>query len=181
MSTLKVNKLTNVAGNADVTNVGKLVQYKVSKKTDGASTTNTTVAGNEISSDFRITLTPQNASNIIYVQAFLSLTVDSTSTMNIKLYRNTASDFSGTSTLVMPETGGTSGNQNVDGNMNLYNGGGGFMGGFAICGFETAGNTNARTYSPFWAIQATTAYLNQWSSTTSYFSTSTFAVMEIVQ
>ena len=28
MSTLKVNTLTNVAGNADIGNVGKVVQYK---------------------------------------------------------------------------------------------------------------------------------------------------------
>ena len=176
MSTLKVDTLTNVAGNADIGNVGKIVQYKVVKKTNGASTSSSATAGVEISSDFRITLTPKNANNIIYCQANLSLTVITTSTANYKIYKNTATDFSGTSTLIMPPDTNSA---NVDGNMNYYSNGSGFMGAFPVTAFETASNTTARTYSPFWATQGDTIYLNQWS--TNYFTTSTFVVMEIVQ
>ena len=176
MSTLKVNTLTNVAGNADIGNVGKIVQYKIVKKTDGASTTSSATAGVETSSDFRITLTPKNANNIIYCQANLSLSVISGSTANFKIYRNTATDFSGTSTLIMPP--GTN-SANVDGNMNLYDASGGFIGALPVTAFETASNTTARTYSPFWSTTGNTVYLNQWS--TNYFTTSTFVVMEIVQ
>ena len=177
MSTLKVNSLQNTSGNADITNVGKLVQYKVAKKTDGASTTSDATAGVEISSDFRITLTPQNANNIIFCQGFFSATIISTATSNYKIYKNTATDFSGTSTLIMPPDTNSA---NVDGNTNYYNNGSGFMNGLSVTAFETAGSTTARTYSPFWSTQSSTIYLNQWSSG-AYHTTSTFVVMEIVQ
>ena len=155
---------------------GKVLQYKVTKKTNGASTNDTSVAGVEISSDFRITLTPISATSIIYCRADLSATVVSTATSNYKIYRNTASDFSGTSTLIMPPNPTNS--QNVDGNMNYYADSGGFMGGFVVTAFETAGNTTARTYSPFWVTQSNYIYLNKWSSA-AYYSTSTFSVLEV--
>ena len=154
---------------------GKVLQYKITKKNDGASTSSTATAGVEISSDFRITLTPISATSIIYCQANLSATVVSTATSNYKIYRNTASDFSGTSTLIMPPSNNST---NVDGNMNFYDDSGGFMGGFTVTAFETAGNTTARTYSPFWATQTNYIYLNKWSSAY-YYSTSTFSVLEV--
>ena len=154
---------------------GKVLQYKFTKKNDGASTNSTATAGVEISSDFRITLTPISATSIIYCRADLSATVISTATSNYKIYRNTASDFSGTSTLIMPPSVNSA---NVDGNMNYYDDSGGFMGGFVVTAFETAGNTTARTYSPFWATQSSTIYINKWSSN-AYYSTSTFSVMEV--
>ena len=154
---------------------GKVLQYKVAKKTDGASVTDSSATGVEISSDFRITLTPTSATSIIYCMLSVSATTDSTATTNFKIYRNTASDFSGTSTKVMTPSTGTA---NVDGNMNHYNGNGGGMAGLIVTAFETSGNTTARTYSPFWSVQSSTAYMNKWSSA-SYYSTSTFTVMEI--
>lgn len=176
MSTLKVNTITNVAGNPYIDNVGKVVQYKIAKKTDGASTTSSATAGVETSSDLRITLTPKNANNIIYCQANLSLSVVSGSTANFKIYRNTATDFSGTSTLIMPPDTNSA---QYDGNVNYYDASGGFIGAFPVTAFETAGNTTTRTYSPFWSTSGNTVYLNRWSS--NYFTTSTFVVMEIVQ
>ena len=41
MSTLKVNALTNVAGNADITGVGKILQVKNSNKPDQLKSTST--------------------------------------------------------------------------------------------------------------------------------------------
>ena len=41
MSTLKVNTITNVAGNADVGNVGKILQVVQTFKGDAASTNST--------------------------------------------------------------------------------------------------------------------------------------------
>ncbi len=154
---------------------GKVLQYKLTKKNDSASTSDSSTAGVEISSDFRITLIPTSATSIIYCQAFLSATVVSTATANYKIYRNTASDFSGSSTLIMPPSNISA---NTDGNMNFYADSGGFMAGLSVTAFETAGNTTARTYSPFWSTQTNTIYINKWSSS-AYYSTSTFTVMEV--
>ena len=173
MSTLKVNAITETDGSAFP--FGKILQYKIVKKTDGASTSSTATAGVEVSSDLRISLTPQNANNIIYCQANLTISTITNSTANFKIYRNTATDFSGTSTLIMPPDTNSA---NVDGNMNAY-GSSGFIGTLPVTAFETASNTTARTYSPFWATQGNTVYINQWS--TNYYTTSTFIVMEISQ
>ena len=43
---------------------------------------------------------------------------------------------------------------------------------------ELAGNTNARTYSPFWTITGGTVYLNSYSGG-GYFGTSTMTVEEV--
>ena len=154
---------------------GKVLQYKVAKKTDGASVTDSSATGVEISSDFRITITPTSASSIIYCMLNVSATVDSTQTANYKIYRNTASDFSGTSTKIMTPSTDTT---NVDGNMNHYSGSGAGMVGLIVTAFETSGNTTARTYSPFWSTQGSTVYMNQWSNG-NYHTTSTFIVQEV--
>ena len=154
---------------------GKVLQYKLTKKVNGTSTTDSTQAGAEISSDFRITITPTSASSIIYCMLNVSATVDSTQTANYKIYRNTASDFSGTSTFIMPPS---STGTNVDGHMNHYNSNGGAMAGLIVTAFETSGNTTARTYSPFWSTQGSTVYMNQWSNG-NYHTTSTFIVQEV--
>ena len=105
----------------------------------------------------------------------VSATVDSTQTANYKIYRNTASDFSGTSTKIMTPSTDTT---NVDGNMNHYSGSGAGMAGLIVTAFETSGNTTARTYSPFWSTQGSTVYMNQWSNG-NYHTTSTFIVQEV--
>ena len=54
----------------------------------------------------------------------------------------------------------------------------GYMQSTLIQVYETAGNTTARTYSPFYAASATnTIYLNQYG--TGYRGTSTMIVMEV--
>ena len=165
----------NATCSGTATGFGKLLQYKLTKKVNGASTTDSTQAGAEISSDFRITITPTSASSIIYCMLNVSATVDSTQTANYKIYRNTASDFSGTSTKIMTPSTDTT---NVDGNMNHYSGSGAGMVGLIVTAFETSGNTTARTYSPFWSTQGSTVYMNQWSNG-NYHTTSTFIVQEV--
>ena len=156
---------------------GKVLQYKLTKKVNGTSTTDSTQAGVEISSDFRITITPTSASSIIYCMLNVSATVDSTQTANYKIYRNTASDFSGTSTKIMTPSTDTT---NVDGNMNHYSGSGAGMVGLIVTAFETSGNTTARTYSPWWGTNTGTMWNNSYSTATNYNGTSSILIQEIV-
>ena len=44
---------------------------------------------------------------------------------------------------------------------------------------ELAGNTNARTYSPFWARTGGTSYLNAYNSAYDYQGTSNITVKEL--
>jgi len=64
MSTLKVNTLTNVAGNADIGNVGKILQVKQTVKTDTASSSSSSFV------DFgpTVAITPSSSSNKVLVR-----------------------------------------------------------------------------------------------------------------
>ena len=151
---------------------GKVLQQKFSKKTNGTSTTSTTIT--EISSDFRITITPLSASSTIIVQAYLALGQSASQVITLRLARNTASDFSGTNTeFLTPDTYST----DFHGNVVCFNSAG-FMDTVPLIGYETSGNTTARTYSPFWRTAANTLYLNQYTSTT-YTMTSVMTVTEV--
>ena len=54
-----------------------------------------------------------------------------------------------------------------------------WMGTFNRFVFETAGNTNSRYYTPFWARNAGTAYLNRYQASATYLGTSSIRVMEV--
>jgi len=152
---------------------GKILQQKFAKKTDSASTSsNSTV---ETSSDFRTTITPISASSTILVQAFLAIGSNASDVAVFRLARNTASDFSGTTTeFLTPSTYSPS---NYQGNIVFWNSAG-YMATVPLVAYETSSNTTARTYSPFWHVNAGTAYLNQYTSTT-YTMTSVMTVTEI--
>tara|TARA_B100000242_G_scaffold281933_1_gene242738 strand:+ start:7346 stop:7939 length:594 start_codon:yes stop_codon:yes gene_type:complete len=151
---------------------GKILQQKFSKKTNGTSTTSTTIV--ETSSDFRITITPLSASSTIIVQAFLALGLNASQVVTLRLARNTASDFSGTTTeFLTPDTYST----DFHGNVVHFNANS-FMDTVPLIGYETSGNTTARTYSPFWRTASSTLYLNQYTSTT-YTMTSVMTVTEV--
>ena len=152
---------------------GKILQQKFAKKTDTTSTSsNSTV---ETSSDFRTTITPISASSTIVVQAFLAIGSNASDVAVFRLARNTASDFSGTTTeFLTPSTYSPS---NYQGNIVFWNSAG-YMATVPLVAYETSGNTTARTYSPFWHVNAGTAYLNQYTSTT-YTMTSVMTVTEI--
>ena len=151
---------------------GKILQQKLVKKTDSASTSSNTIV--ETSSDFRITITPISASSTILVQAILAIAMNAGDIITFRLARNTASDFSGTTTEFM--TPDTFSNDN-HGNLVFWNSAG-FMDTIPLVAFETSGNTTARTYSPFWRVNAGTGYINQYTST-GYTMTSVMTVTEI--
>tara|TARA_B100001248_G_scaffold259112_1_gene244559 strand:+ start:653 stop:1249 length:597 start_codon:yes stop_codon:yes gene_type:complete len=152
---------------------GKVLQYKVAKKNDTASSAATTMV--EISPDLRVTITPTSASNLIVIQAQLTANGYGNYGCAAMIKKNTASDFSGTTSNVYEPstfTAATHGNTIMFGYIN------GYMQSTLVQVYETAGNTTARTYSPFYHASATsTIYLNQYG--TGYMGTSTMIVMEV--
>ena len=151
---------------------GKVLQYKVSKKTNTTSTSSQSYA--EISSDFRITLTPTASDSTIIVTAYLVIS-NNNNANTVEMRRNTASDFTGTSTEVLPPDDNAA-NEDATG---TYFGENHHMCPIPITVYETSGNTTARTYSPFWRIGGGTGYLNRISSSSDYQSVSTMTVTEI--
>ena len=159
--------------NSGVSGTGiNILQQKLVKKTNTTSTSSNTIV--ETSSDFRTTITPISASSTILVQAILAIAMNVSDIITFRLARNTASDFSGTTTEFM--TPDVFSNDN-HGNLVYWNSAG-FMDTIPLVAFETSGNTTARTYSPFWRVNAGTAYLNQYTST-GYTMTSVMTVTEI--
>ena len=65
MSTLKVDTITNVAGNPDINNVGKILQIVSVHKSDSASTTSTGF----VDTGLQASITPSSTSNKILVVA----------------------------------------------------------------------------------------------------------------
>jgi len=151
---------------------GKILQQKFAKKTNTTSTSSNSIV--ETSSDFRTTITPISASSTILVQAFLGIGASADLTATFRLARNTASDFSGTTTeFFTPDTYST----DLHGTLVFWNSNG-FLDTVSLVGYETSGNTTARTYSPFWATNTSTVYLNSYATTT-YAMTSAMTVTEI--
>lgn len=152
---------------------GKIVQCKVAQKNNTASSAATTMV--EISSDLRVTITPTSASNLIVIQAQLTANAYGNYGCAAMIKKNTASDFSGTTSNVYEPatfTAATHGNTIMFGYIN------GYMQSTLVQVYETAGNTTARTYSPFYNASSTsTIYLNQYG--TGYMGTSTMVVMEV--
>ena len=171
------NRVFTLPDSADATlltstsSVGKVLQYKVSKKTNTTSTSSGSYG--EISSDFRITLTPTASDSTIVVTAYLFIN-NNANANTFRIRRNTASDFSGTSSEVIQpddfsanEDGiATCSDQQV------------FMHIVPITAYETSGDTSARTYSPFWRVGGGTGYLNSYENG-DYMWVSTMTVMEI--
>ena len=172
------NRVFTLPDSADATlltstaSLGKVLQYKVSKKTNTTSTSSGSYA--EISSDFRITLTPTASDSTIVVTAYL-MVANSNNANTFRLRRNTASDFSGTSSEVMQPDDFSA---NEDGVASVYEQGSHIFT-FPLTGYETSGNTTARTYSPFWRVGGGTMYLNRLYNSDSYHGVSTMTVMEI--
>ena len=151
---------------------GKILQYKVAKKTN--TTTSTSSSRVEISSDFRTTLTPTAADSIIVVTAYLYVTISDANAYGFTIVRNTAADFSGTSTRILdPDSIGSE----DDGIATEYVNAVGHMSPVVINAYETASNTTARTYSPFWRAGGGTMKMNTWDPT--YLGVSTMTVMEV--
>ena len=157
---------------SNLSNAGKILQYKIVKKTNGISST--TTSHHEISSDFRIEITPTASNTIIVVEAEMCLGDTAGYTQTMRIVKNTASDFSGnTSNFMTPDIF----NNDYDGHVvNYVNTGN--MQPTSMRVFETSGNTTARTYGVQWAPSGGTVYLNRWDNS-NYNRVSTFSVMEV--
>ena len=152
---------------------GKILQYKVAQKNNTASSAATQMV--EISPDLRVTITPTSASSLIVIQAQLTANATGNYGCSAMIRRNTASDFSGTTTNVYEPATYTA---STHGNTIMYGFTSGYMQSTLVQVYETAGNTTARTYSPFYTASSTsTVYLNEHGS--GYKGTSTMIVMEV--
>jgi len=167
-----INASAAIAGTKISGGVGKILQYKVAKKTNSVSTSSQSYS--EISSDFRITLTPTASNSTIVVTAYL-MVANNNNANTFRLRRNTASDFSGTSTeVIQPDTFLA----NEDGVCSVYEGSS-HMFTLPVTGYETSGNTTARTYSVFWRVGGGTMYLGRLYDSAAYHGISTMTVMEV--
>ena len=152
--------------------VGKILQHLIVKKTDNTSTTSSSI--NEISSDFRIEITPTASNTTIVIQAELSIADVAGYTRSLRIVKNTASDFSGTqSDFSSPDVYNNDTDGHVVSYINTAN-----SSPISMRVFETSGNTTARTYGITWSTSGGTLYLNRWNNT-SMNAISTFSVMEV--
>lgn len=152
---------------------GKILQYKSANKTNTISSTSTSQV--EVSTDLRTTITPIATDSTIVVIANLYTTINTSDAITIRIYRNTASDFSGTTTsLMLPSSAAA----DDDGNSVTAALGGQHYSTTTTIIYETSGNTTQRTYSPFWRTSAGTMYLNT-RSDAAFLGISTMHVLEI--
>ena len=154
---------------------GKLLQFKYQVKTDGASLSTVTTPA-EISSDFRTTITPTSASSLIVITATLFVSKTDEQNLGLRLYKSSSTDMSSPGFVNAPDTI----NSAQDGNINIC-AGDRINVAAVVKVVEVAGNTNARTYSPFWCMTGgvnSRAYLNSFSGG-GYYGTSTITVEEV--
>ena len=144
--------------------VGKILQVVIAQTDTQASTSSSTFA--EITTDLRATIVPTSATSKIIVDVSLYLSSNS-QTACIRILKDGSTMVSGAGT-----------SQTYDGDGTLYYAAN-WMGTFNRFVFETAGNTNSRYYTPFWARNSGTAYLNRYQSSATYLGTSSIRVMEV--
>jgi len=147
--------------------VGKILQVVTAVATGTASNNSTTFA--EITTDLRCTITPTSASSKIIVTAFLSL-AESGGLITVRILKD------GT-TMVNQPSGYVS--STADGNACSVVNSANNMFPIPVQVIETAGNTNSRYYTPFWASVSGTAYFNKWPTVAVHDTTSTMTVMEV--
>ena len=155
---------------------GKLLQFKYQVKNNGTSLSTVTTPA-EISSDFRTTITPTSASSLIIITATLFISKTDEQNVGFRLYKSSSTDMSSPGFVQTPSTI----NSAQDGNLNIC-AGDRINVAAVIKVVELAGNTNARTYSPFWCQTGnpvnSRAYLNSFSGG-GYYGTSTITVEEV--
>ena len=151
---------------------GKLLQLKYAVKNNGTSTSSVTTPA-EISSDLRVTITPTSASSLIIITGVLFTSKTDNQNCGFRMYKSSATNMSSPGFVQSPTTI----NSAQDGNLNIT-AGTKLNAAATVKVVELAGNTNARTYSPFWTITGGTVYLNSYSGG-GYFGTSTMTVEEV--
>ena len=127
---------------------GKLRQYKILSKTNHSSITGTTPT---LIPDFSITITPTASDSIMVVEANMFFSIQ-THVILTRIYN-------GTNILIQPATYNT----HDDGNSGYY-GSGDRMAQQHVTSFETAGNTNARTYNVYWNVSSGTGWINRYNA-----------------
>ena len=145
--------------------LGLVRQHKILSKTTKSSTSSLTPG---IIPDFSITITPTASDSIMVIEAsmYFSITQHVIST---RIYKD--SDI-----VIQPAQY----DGNDDGNSSHYIGSNtDRMMHQTISSFETAGNTNARTYSVYWRVSSGTAYINRYSGSDSYNGVSILRVTEM--
>lgn len=157
--------VTDSSGNLSFAGTGKILQHKIISKTTKSSTSSTTPG---IIPDFSIAITPTASDSIMVIEAsmYFSITQHAIST---RIYKD--SDI-----VIQPATY----DSNDDGTSSHYIGSNtARMMHQTISSFETAGNTNARTYSVYWRVSSGTAYMNRYSGSDSYNGVSILRVTEV--
>ena len=148
---------------------GKILQVVTGVALGTASISSSTFA--EITTDLRCTITPTSASSKIIVTANLCLSMGG-NLLAIRILKD------GT-TMVNQPTGFNS--SEIEGNAAVV-----FQDRYlmheTVQVIETAGSTDSRYYTPFWARNTTssiTGYFNRWYDSTTHDATSSITVMEV--
>ena len=144
-------------------NLGKILQYKVTNKTDQSSINTTTPAAIP---NFSVTITPTASNSTMIVRASCFYSING----NVVCSRI----YNGTSFLIQPNSFPSPDHQS--GSSSCYTTTA-YMMQQNIIAYETSSNTTARTYSPFWRTGGGTLYLNRFSNG-DYQGVSTMTVME---
>ena len=149
---------------------GSILQVVSATKTDEASTTSTT--STEISSDLRVTLTPNSSSSKIFITMSIYIS-QADSAQTLRLYR----DIGGGGYNAIS----TSGSDAEDGTNSHWAGdGGAFMAVMNLSFLDSPNTTSAVIYTPYWRISGNTCYLNRgYGGSSSYNGTSTVTAMEV--
>lgn len=82
MSTLKVNAITNVAGNADISGVGKVLQVQ-----SGIYTSQVQYSADAVSDGPEVSITPSSASSKIQIMGCISIGEGSGGDVHVFLYK----------------------------------------------------------------------------------------------
>lgn len=142
---------------------GKLRQYKILSKTSKSSITGTTPT---LIPDFSTTITPTASDSIMVVKATIFCSINT----HVILFRI----YNGTTQIIQPATF-----DSHDDGTGAWYGSGDRMSNQHIAAFETAGNTNARTYNVYWNVTGGTGWINRYQGSDSYNNTSILEVMEV--
>ncbi len=143
---------------------GTIRQHKIISKTTKSSITGTTPT---IIPDFSITITPTASDSIMVVEANMFYSIN-THVILTRIYKD--SDI-----IIQPAAY----DGNDDGSSSYYVSNEDRMTQQHITAFETAGNTNARTYNVYWNVSSGTGYINRYNASDSYNSVSTLRVTEV--
>tara|TARA_R100001440_G_scaffold25259_1_gene41096 strand:+ start:132 stop:674 length:543 start_codon:yes stop_codon:yes gene_type:complete len=156
MSTLKVNALTNVAGNADITGVGKILQVKQTVKTDvvSVSVNSNTLSG---SVGLDVNITPSSSSNKILIHSCACVSGNhSGETQGIILLRG--------GSVITAASGDADGSRGTTSSMTFNANSGGQAAAIPLLFLDSPASTSQQTYSvqlKYFAGNTQTMFLNR--------------------